>query len=86
MINYSFFTVKHAWSGALKDKENFFDIPRNALDAEAAGFREVARPTDMGLEVCMRCLEGDVRVCPLYDKEGWIAGLQIAVSRLRGVT
>jgi len=73
------FRAKHAWSSALKDTESFFDIPRNVKDAEAAGFLPVARATENGMEVSMRCLQNDVRVCPLYDKAGYIAGMQIAI-------
>lgn len=72
--------VKHAWSSALKDKDYFFDIPRNVKDAEAAGYKPIMRPVEHGLDVSMHCFEEDVRVCPLYDRNGYIAGMQIAVS------
>lgn len=60
----------------------FFTIPRTIQDAKAEGFNITLRPEGPMAELQMYCPRGAV-VCPLYHPSSeFVAGLQIAVSRL----
>ncbi|XP_072929570.1 uncharacterized protein [Epargyreus clarus] len=80
-IQYDGLRVRFGWSNALADKTNFFTIPRTMREAEGRGWRRREMPpgnTGMLRELRLYCPYGR-GVCSLYDANGFIAGIQIAI-------
>jgi hypothetical protein len=71
--------VKYGPTAAQADREYFFNIPRRMSGAQAEGWLQTVRPPGPLADLDMFCPPGRA-VCALYDPDGFIAGLQIAVS------
>ncbi|KAI5632890.1 hypothetical protein NE865_14383 [Phthorimaea operculella] len=78
-VNYNSLKVKFGQSSARANVEYFYDIPRTALEAEQNGWTQFVKPYDSKVEgLYMYCLD-NLNICPLYNQNGFVAGLQISV-------
>lgn len=73
------FRVKFAPTGVGADVSAFWKVYKTLDEAFAYGWVQIVTDHDHNLTtVCKSAY--DVRVCPLYDANGFIAGMQLAVS------
>ncbi|KAJ2953101.1 hypothetical protein O0L34_g663 [Tuta absoluta] len=78
-VNYNGLSVKFGQSGAFAEKEYFYSIPRTALEAEQNGWTPFIKPYDSKVNgLYMYCYD-NLNVCPLYNHQGFVAGIQISV-------
>lgn len=75
------FRVKYSPVGTGVDVSAFWKVYKTLDEALAYGWVRVVTDNELGaITVCKSA--NDVRVCPLYDGNGFIAGMQLAVSFL----
>ncbi|KAJ2942054.1 hypothetical protein O0L34_g10972 [Tuta absoluta] len=77
--SYNGLRVKYGPLEASADKNYFFNIPRTRLEAEQNGWTQFIQPYDSKITgVYMYCFDNFL-ICPLYNFQGFVTGLQVSV-------